>query len=106
MFYLTSKITVAIVRKINPNTLLLFLIVATIPLLFGASLAFAIVADRNKIKLWEFLGWYTNLTGNVFVLNSIGLLIAKEYFVVAICYFACLEVLLIIYTIINSYLNF
>ena len=55
----------------------------------------------ENIKYWDTLGWFTNTTGNLFVMNAIGLLTARFDPVLAHVYFYLFIILMIIYTFFN-----
>jgi hypothetical protein len=97
-----------IIWTINPHhfdVLIISQLVLAIPLLFVSSLAYTKVSYRDDVKLWDYLGWHTNTIGNALVLNVVGLLVAKEYLGVALAYYFLLITLMLIYSILNIYLN-
>ncbi len=97
-FILTLIIT------IDPHkfpVLVVYQLVLAIPLLYVASLAYSKVGYWSETQGWETLGWYTNTLGNLFVLNSIGLVASTFDAVLAKIYFALFAILMCVYTFIN-----
>ena len=75
-----------LIWTLNPkqfNPMAITQLVLAIPLLFVSSLAYTKLSYRKEIKHWDYLGWYTNTIGNAFVLNVVGILVSKEYPLIA-----------------------
>jgi hypothetical protein len=87
------------------NPLVILQLILAMPLLFVSSLAYTKVSYYKEVKLWDYLGWYTNTIGNAFTLNSIGLLTSVIDRKIAYLYFGFVIVLMLIYSIINLSLN-
>jgi hypothetical protein len=97
-FVLTLIIT------LDPNRfseLVIFQLVLAIPLLYVASLAYSKIGYWKDTYVWDVFGWFTNTTGNLFVLNAIGLVAAKFNSNLAYGYFSLFTILMIVYTAIN-----
>lgn len=97
-FVLTLIIT------LDPNRfsrLVIYQLVLAIPLLYVASLAYSKIGYWKETYAWDALGWFTNTTGNLFVINAIGLVAAKFDLTLAYIYFLLFSLLMITYTIIN-----
>jgi len=97
-FVLTLIIT------LDPNKFsqaVIFQLVLAIPLLYVSSLAYSKVGYWENIYDWDVLGWFTNTTGNLFVINAIGLLAFKFSHGLAYIYFSLFCLLMLIYTLIN-----
>src|SRR3989344_6427181 len=45
-----------------------------VPLLYVSSLAYSKIGYYAETYAWDTLGWFTNTTGNLFIINAIGLL--------------------------------
>jgi len=93
-----------LIWTLNPSKFSLFIvaqIVLAIPMLFVSSLAYAKIGYWEKVELWDILGWFTNNTGSIFILNAVGLITAQIYEGVAVCYFLLLIILMALYSIIN-----
>jgi hypothetical protein len=69
-------------------------LILAIPLLYVSSFAYSKLGYWKIRHHWEGFAWFTNTTGNIFVLNVIGLMAATIYRDVALIYFS-LTVLLI-----------
>jgi hypothetical protein len=76
-------------------------IVLAIPLLHISSLAYSKIGYSDKVVMWDVLGWFTNNIGSIFILNSIGLMIAEVYRDLAIFYFLTTIILMALYSVIN-----
>ena len=93
-----------IIWTLNPEKFSIFIIsqiVLAIPLLFVSSLAYSKIGYWKEIRLWDALGWFTNTTGNAFILNVVGLITATVSQNLAFVYFALLISLMAIYSLIN-----
>jgi len=81
---------------------IMYQLVLAIPLLYVSSLAYSKIGYHTEnLKYWDTLGWFTNTTGNLFIMNAIGLLTAKFDPVLAHIYFYLFLILMIIYTFLN-----
>ncbi len=80
-------------------------LISAIPLLFVSSLAYTKVSYYKEVKLWDYLGWYTNTFGNALTLNSVGLLTSVIDRNIAYSYFGLIIILMFIYSIINVHLS-
>jgi hypothetical protein len=82
-------------------------IVLAIPLLFVSTLAYAKIGywKESEQEPWEALGWFTNNVGNIFILNSVGLMAATVYPQIANAYFVLIIFLMTVYSWINVYLR-
>ena len=85
----------------NFSILIIAQIVLAIPLLFVSSLAYAKIGHWEEVRLWDALGWFTSNLGNIFILNSIGLVTAQISGVIATIYFILLIILMAAYSTIN-----
>lgn len=93
-----------LIWTLNPkkfNAVIIFQLISAIPLLFVSALSYAKVGYKKEVKYWETFGWYTNTIGNAFVINVVGLLVAREYLYIGLYYFLLFAVLMIIYSTIN-----
>ena len=97
-FVLTLIITLG-QAKFSP--VIIFQLFLAIPLLYVSSLAYSKVGYWQETFEWDVLGWFTNTTGNLFVINAIGLLALEFSKNLAFTYFTLFCVLMIIYTMIN-----
>ena len=97
-FVLTLIITLDPDKFSYPIIFQLFL---AIPMLYVSSLAYSKVGYYEKTYAWDILGWFTNTTGNLFVINAIGLLAEKFSHNLSYIYFSLFCLLMIIYTFIN-----
>ena len=94
-----------LIWMLDPQKFSIFIIsqiVLAIPLLFVSSLAYSKIGYWKEIRLWDALGWFTNTTGNAFILNVVGLITATVSQNLAFIYFVLLIALMAIYTIING----
>lgn len=80
---------------------IIFQLVLAIPLLYVSSLAYSKIGYWKDIYDWDILGWFTNTTGNLFIINAIGLLAHKFNPILAYIYFFLFCILMIVYTFIN-----
>ena len=80
---------------------IIFQLVLAIPLLYVSSLAYSKIGYWKATYDWNILGWFTNTTGNLFVMNAVGLLANKFYPGLSYIYFALFCLLMVIYTLIN-----
>lgn len=78
-----------------------FQLFLAIPLLYVSSLAYSKIGYWQETNDWNALGWFTNTTGNLFVINAIGLLANKLEPSLSYAYFLLFCALMIIYTAIN-----
>jgi hypothetical protein len=85
----------------NFSQAIIFQLVLAVPLLYVASLAYSKIGYWREIHNWNALGWFTNTTGNLFIINAIGLLASKFDQSLAWIYFSLFGVLMIVYTLIN-----
>ncbi|MEI7513278.1 MAG: hypothetical protein WCJ74_01515 [bacterium] len=93
-----------LVIAIDPNKFSPFVIyqlVLAIPLLFVSSLAYSKIGYSKDTHNWDILGWHTNNLGNLFVLNSVGLVAGNYDLLLAKIYFTLFCFLMTIYTLIN-----
>ncbi|HLD04283.1 MAG TPA: hypothetical protein VJG90_01045 [Candidatus Nanoarchaeia archaeon] len=93
-----------LIWSLNPEKFSLSIItqlVLAIPLLFISSLAYSKIGYWKEVKLWDYLGWFTNNLGNIFILNVIGLMTSKLYLSLAWIYFSLIVMLMVIYSWIN-----
>jgi hypothetical protein len=101
-------IVFTLIWTLNPKQFSILIIAQlafAIPLLFVSSLAYTKVGYKKEVKHWETFGWYTNTIGNAFLMNSMGLVIAKEYPELSFAYFFLIIILMLIYSVINISLN-
>ncbi len=98
-------LVLSLIITLDPNKfsgLIMYQLVLAIPLLYVSSLAYSKIGYHTEnIKYWDTLGWFTNTTGNLFVMNAIGLLTARFDPVLAHVYFYLFIILMIIYTFFN-----
>jgi len=83
--------------------LVIYQLVLAIPLLYVSSLAYSKIGYWRNIEGWDALGWFTNNTGNLFVINAIGLVAANFSLGLAYAYFALFAILMVSYTSLNVY---
>ena len=76
-----------------------------IPLLYVASLAYSKIGYYEETFAWDALGWITNTTGNLFIINAIGLLALSFSHTLSRIYFSLFCGLMIFYTVINIHQN-
>ncbi len=89
-------------ERLTSEVLLQFIL--AIPLLYISSTAYTKVAYHDKVKPWDYFGWFTGTTGTAFVLNIFGVLtFSLGHEAMAICYFIFTWVLLFIYTLTNIF---
>ncbi|MDD4989294.1 MAG: hypothetical protein PHV42_02610 [Candidatus Pacebacteria bacterium] len=81
--------------------LIIFQLFLAIPLLYVSSLAYSKIGYWKETSDWDALGWFTNTTGHLFVINAIGLLAVKFSSLLAGVYFTLFCGLMIVYTLIN-----
>lgn len=94
----------SLIWSLNPERfgiVIIAQIVLAIPLLFVSSLAYAKIGHQKEAELWDMFGWFTNTTGNAFILNVVGLMTAMLYAELAMAYFVLTAVLMAIYSAIN-----
>jgi len=84
---------------------IIFQLVLAIPLLYVSSLAYSKIGYWKEVHNWNTLGWFTNTTGNLFVINAIGHLANKFDPALARIYFLIFILLMVIYTLINIKYN-
>ena len=97
-FVLTLIIT------LDPNRfshIIIFQLFLAVPLLYVSSLAYSKIGYWKETYEWDILGWFTNTTGNLFIINAIGLLALKFSHLLAYSYFFLFCLLMVIYTFIN-----
>lgn len=112
----TSKVTInsymmgslffvlTLIITLNPERFppaIIFQLVLAIPLLYVSSLAYTKIGYWKENHYWDILGWFTNTTGNLFVINAVGLLANVFNPNLAYLYFLLFSTLMVIYTIIN-----
>lgn len=85
--------------------LVIYQLVLAIPLLYVSSLAYSKLGYWKEVRGWDILGWYTNTTGNLFILNAVGLVAANYNKNLALVYFVLFCSLMVIYTLINIKYN-
>lgn len=86
-----------LVWALNPKKFSILMIselVLAIPLLYTSSFAYSKLGYWKIKHRWGEFGWITNTTGNIFVLNVIGLMTAGVYLEVAYLYFGLTIVLM------------
>jgi len=82
--------------------IMLIELVASIPLIFFASLSYAKIGYERKHKYWDTFGWITNNIGYLLFLNSTGLIISAFFFKsIALVYFGLTIILSSAYYILN-----
>lgn len=94
----------SLIWSLNPerfSIVIIAQIVLAIPLLFVSSLAYAKIGHWKEVKMWDAFGWFTNTTGNAFILNVVGLMTATIYIELAMAYFALTIALMAVYSAIN-----
>lgn len=93
-----------LVIALNPNNfspVIITQLVLAIPLLYVSSLAYTKIGYWKEIRDWDILGWFTNTTGNLMVINAVGLLANEFSSDLAHLYFYLFCFLMLIYTFIN-----
>ena len=93
-----------LVWSLNPSKFSFWIfaqIVMAIPLLYVSSLAYSKVSYWKEVRLWDMLGWFTNNTGNIFILNIVGLMTGSLYIKLALVYFGLIIILMFTYSVIN-----
>lgn len=93
-----------LIWTLNPrgfSNIIIIQLVMAIPLLFVSSLAYSKIAYWKETKLWDILGWFTNNTANIFLLNVVGLMISQLLRELALYYFSLNLILMLIYSTIN-----
>jgi len=99
--FLVLSLIITVVRS-KFSIAIMYQLVLAIPLLYVSSLAYSKIGYHTEnLKYWDTLGWFTNTTGNLFIMNAIGLLTAKFDPVLAHIYFYLFLILMIIYTFLN-----
>lgn len=83
------------------SRLVMYQLVLAIPLLYVASLAYSKIGYWKDVYYWDVLGWFTNTTGNLFVINAIGAVAAVFDPKLAYAFFTLFISLMFIYTAIN-----
>lgn len=76
-------------------------LVLSIPLFYISLMAYTKLGYYADHKDWELYGWWTNTTGNHFILNVVGLMTSLFYITLAYAYFGILILLTSIYYIIK-----
>lgn len=97
-------VVLSLIFSLNPENFshyIIYQLVLAIPLLYVASLAYSKIGYWNDVLHWNSLGWITNTTGNLFVINAVGLLAAKYDPGLAYLYFFIFGSLMVVYTAIN-----
>ncbi|MEK6963242.1 MAG: hypothetical protein AABX70_02355 [Nanoarchaeota archaeon] len=103
LFFILTLIWSLNPEKFSPS--IIAQLVLAVPLLFMSSLAYSKIGYWKEIKLWDYLGWFTNNIGNIFILNVIGLMTAMFYPTLAWIYFSLIIVLMGVYSWINCIYN-
>ena len=99
LFFVLTLIVSLDPKKFSP--LVIYQTVLAIPLLYVASLSYSKVGYWKNTYAWDVLGWFTNTTGNLFVINAIGLVTAKFEPALAYTYFILFIILMSVYTLVN-----
>ena len=98
-------LVLSLIITLNPSKFsiaVMYQLVLAIPLLYVSSLAYSKIGYHTEnLKYWDTLGWFTNTTGNLFIMNAIGLLTAKFDPILAHVYFYLFIILMVIYTFLN-----
>lgn len=76
-------------------------ILFSIPFLFVSSLAYSKVGYWKETRLWNAFGYVTLTFGNFFMINAMGLFVAKISYELAMIYFAITIILLIAYSLVQ-----
>jgi hypothetical protein len=87
------------------NTFVVGQLILAVPLLYVSTLAYLKIGYSEKVFAWDTLGWFTNNTGSIFVLNAIGLMtipVSKSF---SLLYFFSMIVLMTLYSAINLVYN-
>lgn len=93
-----------LIWTLNPekfSSIIIYELVLAIPLLFVSSLSYSKIGYWKETKLWDWLGWFTNNIGNIFVLNVVGLIAATFSIKLSFLYFGLTILLMFIYSLIN-----
>lgn len=89
-------------ERLIPSVLLQFIF--AIPLLYISSISYTKIAYHDKVRPWDYLGWFTGTTGTAFVLNIFGVLTySLGHETMALGYFVFTWLLLLIYTLTNIF---
>lgn len=80
---------------------IIFQLFLAVPLLYVSSLAYSKIGYWKETYEWDTLGWFTNTTGNLFIINAIGLLALQFSLILSCIYFSLFCLLMIVYTFIN-----
>ncbi len=99
LFLILTLIITLDPQKFSPA--IIYQLFLAIPLLYVSSLAYSKIGYYEKTFAWDMLGWFTNTVGNLFVINSIGLLALKFSHTLSVLYFSLFCTLMILYTLIN-----
>ncbi|MBP9822024.1 MAG: hypothetical protein KBC81_01085 [Candidatus Pacebacteria bacterium] len=72
-----------------------------VPMLFMSCLAYAKTGYKKEVRLWNHLGYVTNIFGNMAFINAVGIMVAPVSTLASLTYFALMVVLLFVYSLIN-----
>jgi len=103
LFFVLTLIITLDPKNFSPA--IIFQLFLAIPLLYVSCLAYSKIGYYEETYAWDTLGWLTNTIGNLFVINSIGLLALKFGHALSVIYFSLFCSLMVIYTIINVWQN-
>jgi len=90
----------------NPTDYSLFIasqIVFAVPLLYVSSLAYSKIGHWDKTRIWDALGWFCNNSGNIMILNVVGLMAKNISIIISGTYFILVIFLMVVYSAINIY---
>ena len=76
-------------------------LICAIPLLFVSTLTYSKIGYWKDTRAWEIFGWIISNTGNIILLNAIGLMILNISAALSFAYFGLLILLMSIYSGIN-----
>ena len=89
-------------EMLTSNPILVFQLVAAIPLFLTSNLSYSKIAYRDDIKNWNRLAWITFILGYSFLLNVIGVLCSKIFGLsFGVLFFVFSWVLSIVYSIVD-----
>lgn len=87
------------------NFIALAQLVLAVPMLYMASLGHSKTAYRKDEKHWHTFAWFTSNSGNIMILNAIGLMVMTVSRNLSATYFLLIIALMVIYSLINIYYN-
>jgi len=95
-------LTVNLNEELLFEKILVLQLVLSIPLLLTSTLAYSKVGYRRKFQKWNGMGWLTFALGYAFLLNVIGILLAKTSGItISIIFFASSWFLAIAYSLVD-----